>query len=333
MSSNAARAGRRRAIATISALGAGWALGLANPPRVRAETPARFIVPFPAGGAADSMARVLVDRLKDQLKQPVIVENRPGASTRVAAEWLKQAPPDGNTVLMTLFDTMVIAPLVYRNLRYDPDKDFAPITEVASLDYGIAVSGSSPYRTLNDYVRATHANPAAATLGVSGLGSVLHFLAFDFARQSRVDMSIVPFQGGPAMVTNLVGNQIGSAIDGLGVFVEQHRAGKIRVLAVSGKQRSSQLPDVPTFGEQGYPSLLASSGYALYAPAGTPPAQIARWNTAMRTVLAQPDVQARIRAIGYEPQPGSTPAQVVERRKRLSEHWTPIVRTSGYKGD
>ena len=150
MSSNATRAGRRRAIGTISALGAGWALGLAGPAPVRAETPARFIVPFPAGGAADAMARALVDRLKDQLKQPVIVENRPGASTRVAAEWLKQAAPDGNAVLMTLFDTMVIAPLVYRNLRYDPDRDFAPITEVAGLDYGIAVSGSSPYRTLDD---------------------------------------------------------------------------------------------------------------------------------------------------------------------------------------
>jgi tripartite-type tricarboxylate transporter receptor subunit TctC len=193
MSNNATRAGRRRAIGTISALAAGCVLGLGSSGQVRAEAPARFIGPFPAGGAADAMARVLVDRLKDQLKQPVIVENRPGASTRVAAEGLKQAAPDGNTVLITLFDTMVIAPLVYRNLRYDPDKDFAPITEVAGLDYGIAVSGSSPYRTLDDYVKAAHANPAAATLGVSGLGSVLHFLAFDFTRQTRVDMSIVPF--------------------------------------------------------------------------------------------------------------------------------------------
>ncbi|AGW93399.1 hypothetical protein N234_25540 [Ralstonia pickettii DTP0602] len=143
----------------------------------------------------------------------------------------------------------------------------------------------------------------------------------------------MPFQGGPAMVTNLVGNQIGSAVDGLGVFVEQHRANKVRVLAVSGKQRSSQLPDVPTFSEQGYSSLVVGSGYALYAPAGTPPAKVSRWNAAMRKVLAMPDVKSRIQNIGYEPLPGSTPAEVTQQQRRLVEYWAPIVQSVGFKGD
>lgn len=333
MTSDAGKTGRRRAIRGLVGVGAWLALGLGVPAAVHAEAPARFIVPFPAGGAADAMARVLVDKLKDELKQGVIVENRPGASTRVAAEVLKQATPDGNTVLMTLLDTMVIAPLVYNNLRYDPDRDFVPITEVAAVNYGLAVSANAPYRSLDDYVKAAKSDRNVATLGVSGLGSVLHFLAFDFTRQSHADISIVPFQGGPAMVTNLIGNQIGSAIDGLGVFMEQHRSRKIRVLAVSGKQRSSQLPDVPTFSEQGYPSLVVSSGYALYAPARTPANQVSRWNAAMRKVLAMPEVRRRIQDIGYEPLAGSTPDEVTQLRKRLLEHWAPIVRTVGYKGD
>ncbi|UDM49164.1 tripartite tricarboxylate transporter substrate-binding protein [Cupriavidus sp. MP-37] len=331
MSSKVKRIGRRRIIRGLAA--AGLAVGLCVTQSAYAEAPARFIVPFPAGGAADAMARVLVEKLRGELKQTVIVENRPGASTRVAAEVLKQAPQDGNTVLMTLHDTMVIAPLVYSNLRYDPDKDFSPITEVAALNYGLAVSASSPYKTLADYVKAAKADRNVATVGVSGLGSALHFVAFEFTRRSGGDFSIVPFQGGPAMVTNLVGNQIGSAVDGLGVFVEQHRANKVRVLAVSGKQRSSQLPDVPTFSEQGYASLVVGSGYALYAPAGTPPAQVSRWNAAMRKVLAMPDVRSRIQNIGYEPLAGSTPQEVTQLRKRLVEFWTPIVQTVGFRGD
>lgn len=331
MSSEVKRIGRRRVIRALAA--AGLTVGLCVAQAAYGEAPARFIVPFPAGGAADAMARVLVEKLRGELKQTVIVENRPGASTRVAAEILKQAPPDGNTVLMTLHDTMVIAPLVYSNLRYDPDKDFAPITEVAALNYGLAVSASSPYKTLADYVRAAKADRNVATVGVSGLGSALHFVAFEFTRRSGADLSIVPFQGGPAMVTNLVGNQIGSAVDGLGVFVEQHRANKVRVLAVSGKQRSGQLPDVPTFSEQGYASLVVGSGYALYAPAGTSSAQVSRWNAAMRKVLAMPEVRSRIQNIGYEALAGSTPQEVTLLRKRLAEYWTPIVQTVGFKGD
>lgn len=333
MSSEAKRIGRRHVVRGLAGIGACLAMGLGMTQAACAEAPARFIVPFPAGGAADAMARVLVEKLRDELKQTVIVENRPGASTRVAAEVLKQAAPDGNTVLLTLFDTMVIAPLVYSNLRYDADKDFAPITEVAAVNYGLAVSASSPYRSLADYIKAAKTDRNAATLGVSGLGSVLHFIAFEFTRKAGADISIVPFQGGPAMVTNLVGNQIGSAVDGLGVFVEQHRAHKIRVLAVSGKQRSSQLPDVPTFSEQGYPSLIVGSGYALYAPAGTPPAQVSRWNAAMGKVLAMPDVRSRIQNIGYEPLAGSTPLEVTQLKKRLVEHWAPIVKTVGFRGD
>lgn len=324
---------RRRMLRGLAAVGIAACAVL--PAIANAQGPViRLIVPFPPGGPADAMARVLVDKLKDELKQNVIVDNRPGASTRLAAEVLKNSNPDGNAVLLTLLDTMVIAPMVYANLRYDPDKDFAPITEVAAVNFCIAVSETSPYRSVSDYVKAAKSNQTAASLGVaSGLGTVPHFLAFDLAKASRTDLSIVPFQGGGAVVTNLIGNQIGSAIDGLGVFVEQHKAHKLRILAVSGKQRASQLPDVPTFAEQGFPSLTVRSGYALYAPATTPANQIARWNSAMKKVLAMPDVRSRIQDIGYEPVPGGAPADVTELKRRLVDHWGPIVRNSGYTSE
>lgn len=303
------------------------------PALAQAETTAKFMVPFPAGGAADSMARVLVEKLKDELKQTIVIDNKPGASTRVAAEILKQAPADGNTVLMTLMDTTVIAPLVYSSLRYDAQKDFAPISEIATVTYALAVNASEPYGTLADYLAAAKLDRNKGSMGTTGLGSTLHFLAYDLTKKAGGDMTIVPFQGGPAMVTNLLGNQIGSAIDGLGVFVEHHRTKKLRVLAVSGSRRVSQLPEVPTLAESGFPSMTSGSSYALYAPAGTPETQINRWNLALRKVLAMPEVRARLQTIGYEPLQGSSPAEVSQLRIKMTEHWAPLVKASGYKGD
>lgn len=264
-----------------------------------AQDALRMIVPFPASGAANSMARVLVEKLKDEMGgQQVIVENKAGASTRLAAEALKQSPADGKTVLITVLDTMVIAPLVYANLRFDPLKDFAPITSVVDLTYGIAVKGEGPFKTLAQFIDAARADRKNANVGISGLGSTLHFLAFDFAGNSKSDMRFVPFQGGPAMVTNLLGDQLPAAMDGQGVFVQHHKAGRLRVLAVSGEQRASQLPEVHTFKEAGMPKLTFGTAYGLYAPAGIPAAKVDEWNRAMRKVLAREDVRTRLQDIG-----------------------------------
>ncbi|MCA0243691.1 MAG: ABC transporter substrate-binding protein [Proteobacteria bacterium] len=324
----------RRRQALRGALVLAAALALAGTASAQSSDALRFIVPYPAGGAADAMARVIVDRLKDEMKQTVIIENRAGASTRLAAEMLKQSAPDGNTVLMTTLDTAVIGPMVFKNLRYNPATDFTPITMVATITYGLTVSGTNPSKTLAQFIAAARADKNQAVVGVSGLGSTLHFLAYDFVRQSKVpDMTIVPFQGGPAMVNNLIGGQLASAIDGLGVFVKHHQAGRLRVLATSGERRAPQLPDVPTFRELGMPSLAFGSAYALYAPAGTPKARIDEWNAAMRKVLARADVRALVTEIGYEPLDGSDPAEVTLRETQRREHWAPIVKATGYTGD
>lgn len=333
MVSRFTRSMRRSIFLGAMGLGALAVLSALRPAAALADTPVKFIVPFPAGGAADSMARILVEKLRNELNQAVVVENRAGASTRIAAEVLKHAKPDGNTVLLTLLDTMVIAPMVYANLRYDPSKDFVPITSVATVTYALAVNADSPYHSVHDYLKAASQDRGKASLGTTGQGSTLHFLAYEFARRANTDITIIPFQGGPAMVTNLVGNQIGSAIDGLGVFLEQHGARKLRILAVSGSKRASQLPEIPTFVEAGFSSLTSGSSYALYAPAGTPEAQVARWNQAMRKVLALPEVRARILSIGYEPLPGSSPGEVTQLQQKMVKLWRPIVDAANYKGD
>jgi len=228
---------------------------------------------------------------------------------------------------------MVIAPMVYANLRYDPAKDFAPITMVTGIDFGIAVKAEGPHKTLQQYLEAARAKKDQAFVGVSGLGSTLHFLAFEFSRLSKSDMTVVPFQGGPAMVTNLLGDQLPTAMDGLGVFVAHHKAGRVRVLATSGEARAVQLPEVPTFKELGYPSLAFGTAYALYAPAGTPPAKVDEWNQAMRKVLALPEVKQRLQDIGYTPMAATTPAAVSAAESRMREQWAPVVKASGFKGD
>lgn len=298
----------------------------------QAQDVLKLIVPFPAGGAADSMARVLVEKLKTSLGN-VVVENRAGASTRLAAEQLKQSAPDGRTVLLTVLDTMVIAPLVYANLRYDPARDFAPITLVTDVTYGLAVKADGPYKTLSQYLDSARADRKNAAVGISGLGSTLHFLAFDFARSSRSDMQVVPFQGGPAMVNNLIGDQLPAAMDGLGVFVQQHQSGRLRVLAVSGQQRAVQLPEVPTFKEQGLTNLSFGTAYGLYAPAGTPAARIDEWNRALREALASAEVRKRLTDIGYQPLAGSTPDELRAQERAMSAHWEPIIKASNFKGD
>lgn len=302
-------------------------------PALAAEAPARILVPFPPGGAADLMARVLAEKLKDELGRQVLVENKPGAGTRLAAETLKQAAPDGATVLMTSVEPLLIAPMVYRSLRFNPSTDFMPISEVASFEFALAVGPKSPYTTLAQYLQAVRADRSLALIGITSPGTTAHFFAFDFSATTKVDAQLVPFQGGPALITNVVGGQVPAVIDATTVFAEQHRGNKLRVLAVSSAKRLSDLPEVPTFAESGFPSLVGGGTYMLLAPKGTPDAQIQKWNQALRKALAMPEVRAKLEKVGYEVSRGSSPEQAAARMRSISERLAPIVKASGFKGD
>jgi len=325
----AARITRRAWLAGTAALCAGGIL----PRTVFGQAVSRIIVPFPAGGPADFMGRLLAEKLKDTLGRTVIVDNRPGAGTRVAAEALKHAPADGSTVLLTPVDTMVIAPLIYSNLRYNPATDFKAVTDVAGVQFGLAVNAESPYKTLADFVQAAKANPKAHSIGISTVGTLLHFLAEEFVVQARTGSTIVPYRGGGPLVTEVLGKQIAAGMDATTTFVEYHRAGKLRVLAVAGDKRADALPDVPTFTEAGFPNLVASSRYLLYVPAATPQAAVGQWYQATRKVLAMGDVREKLERTGYDLLAGASAEEVGRYVSGVAGRWGPVIKASGFKGD
>lgn len=295
------------------------------------ETPARIVVGFPAGGSADAVARLLTEKLSTQLGRPVIVENRPGAGGRVAAAALKSAPSDGSVVMLAPEALTVTNPLVFRKLTYSVS-DLAPISMVAEFPYVLAAGSTSGAKNLPDYVKWAHQSPDRASFGSPAAGSPLHFFGLLVGQVTQLPMVHVPFQGGAPLVTAMAGGHVPAGINTLGDMLEMHRSGKVQVLAVSGRERAPLLPDVPTFAESGYPGTQVKGWYGLYAPAGTSPAVIARWNTALRKVLSEREVYARLMAIGLQPKPGS-PSELRTSQETGAALWAPIIKASGFNLD
>ncbi|WP_029047133.1 Bug family tripartite tricarboxylate transporter substrate binding protein [Cupriavidus sp. amp6] len=316
----------------LASAGAGLLSGML-PAASLAQAVGRIIVPFPAGGPADFMGRLLAEKLKDLLGRTVIVENRPGAGTRVAAEFLKNSPADGNTVLLAPVDPMFIGPLIYSNMRYDPPVDFKALTDVTGVQFGIAVNAASPHRNLGDFIQAARARPKEQAIGISTVGTLLHFLAVEFVAQARIGSTLAPYRGGGQLVTELLGNQIAAAMDATTTFLEHHRAGKLRVLAVAGEKRADALPDVPTFAELGFPNLVASSRYLLYVRSNTATDAMSQWSQAVRKALAMPDVREKLHRTGYDLLSGSSAEEVAKYSNGLAARWAPVIKTSGFKGD
>ncbi len=237
----------------------------------------------------------------------------------MAAEVLKSAPADGNTVLLAPVDPMFIGPLIYNNMRFNPATDFKAITDVAGVQFGLAVNAASPIKTLADFVQAARTRPAEHSIGISTVGTLLHFLATEFVAQSHTGSTLVPYRGGGPLVTDLLGNQISAGMDATTTFVEYHRAGKLRVLAVAGDKRADALPNVPTFAESGFPNLVTSSRYLLYVRTGTAPEAAAQWYDAVRKILAMADVREKLGRTGYDLLQG-------RRRKTWPGMRTPLPR-------
>ena len=310
------------------------AAGLALPHLAQAQAAVnRIIVPFPPGGPADYMGRLLAEKMREHMGgKPLIIDNRPGAGTRLAAEVLKNAPADGSTALLSPSDPMFIAPLVYSNLRYDPAVDFKALTDVAGVQFGLVVNAASPIKNLNDFIQAAKARPKDYAIAISSFGTLLHFLATELVAQAHIDSTLAPYRGGAAIVTELLGNQIAAGMDATTSFTEHHRTGKLRVIAVAGEKRADALPDVPTFAEQGFPNLVASSRYLLYVRSGTSPESSAQWSQAVRQALAMPDVKAKLAHAGYDLVPGASAEEVAKYMTERAARWTPVIKASGYKG-
>ncbi len=296
------------------------------------DGPVRILVGFGPGGTSDVIARLIMDRMKTTLGTPVVVENRPGANGFIAAEALKNAAPDGRTLMISPIAVTVFAPLTHSPLRYDPIRDFAPVSLAANFQFALVVGPGSPAKTLREYIAWVRANPAKATYGTPLAGGPAHFFGVMFARAAGVDLAVVPYKGGGPLVNDLLGGQVPAGITVFSESLKQHEAGRVRMLGMSGSQRSPAAPDVATFRELGFAGLEGAGWQAFHVTAGTPRPTIDRLSAAIASAIKAPEVSERLRAIGLEPV-GSTPEELARRVAEDTAKWAPIVKASGFRAD
>jgi tripartite-type tricarboxylate transporter receptor subunit TctC len=294
------------------------------------DQPIRILVGFPAGGGTDAIARTLAERLKDELNAPVLVENRPGAGGQIAAQALKSAAPDGTTYLISHDHTISILPLVVKNPGFDPARDFVPVAGFATFVNALAVSGGTPASTFADYIAWVKRQSGKSAIGVPAPASVPEFLVKVIGEKNGVDLVAVPYRGSAPMLTDMLGNQIPAGIASVPELVENHRAGKLRVLAVLGAARQPAMPGVPTFAELGLAGFEDVPYYGFFAPAGTPPAELDRFTAALGKVIAMPEIREKLTgwglAVGLVPQ-----AQFAERERAYAQAWARIIKASGFQ--
>jgi len=310
-----------------AAVFSGAALAQSYPSR-----PIHFIVPYPAGGPLDTIARLLGQKVSENVKQPVIVENKPGAGGNIGADFVAKSPPDGYAILMGAVATHAINPTLYANIPYDPVRDFAPITQVASTPNVLVVNPSIPASNVKEFVAYAKANPGKLNFGSGSTGSAGHLAGELFKSMAGVDMTHIPYKGAAPAMQDLIGGQIQLMFDNLASALTQVRAGKVKALAVTTAKRSSLAPDLPTIAESGLPGFDISTWFGIFAPGGTPPEVVARLNTEFTRALAMPDIREKMLNLGAEPV-SSTPEQFAAYIRSEAEKYARVVKASGAKAD
>jgi tripartite-type tricarboxylate transporter receptor subunit TctC len=303
-----------------------------GPARAQEGGPTRIVVGFAPGGTSDVIARLIVEKMRDALGTPVIVENRAGASGMIAAEALKSATPSGKTLMIAPVAVIVFAPLTYSNLRYDPFRDFAPVSLAANFRLVLTVGPGTPAKTLQEYIGWAKANRAKATYGVPLAGGPAHFFGVLLAQATGAELAAVPYKGGGPLAIDVMGGQIPASVNVLSEVIQQHQAGKVRILAISGTRRSQAAPDIPTFQELGYAAMQSGGWQAFFAPAKTPRRIIDRSSAVIAAAIKSPDISDRLLALGLEPV-GSTPDELAKRMADDYAHWAPVVKASGFRAD
>jgi len=293
------------------------------------DGPLRIVVGYAPGGATDRVARIVADKLGPRLGVPVIVENKPGAGGRLAAQQAKATPANQNVLMIGNPAVMTVAPLVYTDVGYDPNQDFVPVSVVNDYDFALAVGAAVPVKSLATLIAWIRANPEKANYGVPATGSLPHFFGLMVGEKAQVTTQVVGYKGSAPVLTDLIGGQIPFAFDTLDVDIPQHEAGKIRILAVSGAQRSAFLPEVPTFKEAGL-DLVATGWNAFFAPRSMTPAKVAQIAKAIHEVMQDPETQRRFTDSKMTPVV-STQAETAAMLKKFNAQWAPVVKKSGYQ--
>jgi tripartite-type tricarboxylate transporter receptor subunit TctC len=289
--------------------------------------PIRLIVPFAAGGPSDVLARAFSQKLGEDLGQPVIIDNKPGAGTNLAAEFVARSKPDGYTIFLMMVGTQAINETLYKKLSYNTVKDFAPITLVASSSLMLVANPSVPVKNVNDLIAFAKANPGKVNFGSSGTGTPLHLGGELFNVQAGTDITHIGYKGAAPALTDVLGGQIQTAMIGTPAALPHIKSGKLTPIGVTSLKRSPNAPEVPAIAET-LPNFEVELVYALVAPAGTPNVIIKRLNTQMGTILNNPEVKTQLASRGFDVQT-STPEQLGAYIKAEVTQWAPIVKKSG----
>lgn len=321
---------RRGLLARLShialALGLAGSLGAAH---AEGKT-IKILVGFPPGGGTDAIARILAEKLKDELGAPVVVENKPGAGGQIAAQALKAAAPDGTTYFLSHDHTITILPLVMKNPGYDPARDFVPVAGFATFVNALAVSGGTPAKSFKEYVSWVQSQGSKGAVGIPAPASTPEFLVKLIGDKFKLDLVAAPYRGSAPMMGDMLGNQISAGVGSVPDFIENHKAGKLRVVAVLGDKRQAAMPEVPTFTELGLPGLGDLPYYGVFAPTGTPKAALDQFSAALAKVVAQPEVHNRLTAMGLTVG-FMTQQQLTQREHAYAQAWTRIIKTSGFE--
>jgi tripartite-type tricarboxylate transporter receptor subunit TctC len=295
---------RLRALAVIAAL-------ICTPaPPANAEPypsrPIKLIVPFPPGGPVDVMARLVAQRLTEDFGT-IVIDNRPGAGGTIGSRAAAAAEPDGYTLLFGSSTTLAAGPALYRNLGYDPIKNFAPVVMISSVPFGLVVAPALPVQSVQDLVAYAKAHPGKLNYGAP-TGALPHLTGEMFKTAAGLDIVHIPYRGAANAVTDLIGGQMDLAFEPTSVLLGHIHDGKMRALAVTGETRSAELPSVPTMIESGFPSVVSVSWSGIVAPAGTPAEIVAKLNAAVNAAVAAPDMHASLARMGAEPRAGTSAA-------------------------
>jgi tripartite-type tricarboxylate transporter receptor subunit TctC len=292
--------------------------------------PIRLVVTVPPGGAADFIARLVGGKIAESLGQPVLVENRGGAGGTIAADAVAKAAPDGYTLLQNSITTHGVGPHLYAKLPYDPVKDFAPVSGLALLPLIMAVNADLPFRNVQELI--SHSKSNALNFASSGNGGAPHMAAELFKSVTGAPLTHVPYKGSGPAVADLVGGRVQIMFDAAPSLIAHIRSGRLRVLGAASTERNRLLPEVPTFGELGYPKVAVSLWYGLLAPAGTPKPVVERLNREAVRALTSPDVRDKLQAQGAEPMPGTPEAFASFMQEEMAK-WAPVVKQAGVKLD
>lgn len=295
------------------------------------QRPIKLIVPFAAGGNTDGIARLTAERISQSLGQPVIVENKAGANGAIAADFVAQSPPDGYTLLMAAMPVLAILPSITKT-KFDPLRDFAPVSNVGSNPFVMAISSAVPAKNVREFVAYVKKNDSKLNFASGGSGSVSHLSPVLFLKRANLNMTHISYKGGGPAVADLLGGQVQMYFGNLSELAPHADGGKIRIIGVSSPERARQIPNVPTIAESGYPGFKTLTWNGIVAPAGTPPAIINRVALAVQSAVSTTEMRARLWQLGVDPI-GDTPAQFSQTLRADIITWAEAAKASNLKID